>query len=182
MGIYLLSFVCLSFIFACFYKKQLYEKRYLVTLYAALFSFLPLIIVNFIKNDNAERETFVVKSKNLSPINILKDTLPGDTIPRVIDLYVEVDTSERELNFKPNGHYRSEEANSIEVHYIQKDSTNMPRYEVTKERIKSSSRRGWISSLGIPNKNRRLHIYLPNDTNKVILTAQLNEIKKANTN
>lgn len=186
MGTYIISFLTFSFIFTCFYKKESYEKRYLITIYAALLSFIPLTVVNLIKNNNGEREIFVVKSWTLNPAVSLTDTLTGDTIPRSTYVYFEIDSADKELNFriKKGNHnrYRNKSINLLEVHYIQQDSTNLPRYEITKERIKDSSKNIWISTLGIPNKNRKFHLYLPNDTNKLILKLALNEIKKVDSN
>jgi hypothetical protein len=181
---YASSFVVCTIILSCFYKKESYKNRFFIVLYSALISLVPLTIANWKAKNTVERETIVVKSWPLIADRYLKFKMPGDTLFRSTPLYFAVNARDNELKFRTAEHgARTKEINKIVVHYIKTlDCANLPRYVVTAARVKSSSRSLWVSAIGIPHKDRVMHLYLPNDTNKVILNKAINELKKENIN
>lgn len=185
MGTYILSFIFFAFVLSCFYKKRSYENRFAIALYSAAFSLVPLVIVNLKTNNNGERSLITIRSWPLAKVDSLQRITSGDTLPKSVPVYFTADVKEESLDFKPIGHDARSKSllrKDLIIHYIKSDSINVPRYEVTAEKLKASSRSRWVSTIGIPNKNRKMHLYLPNDTTSVILNSVINEIKKNNTN
>lgn len=173
MATYLISFIVSAIILSCFYGKKSYDKRFIIVCFSAMFSLIPLTIANGIANNHAEREVVLTKTQLLEPIGHAIDSLAHDTFM----VYIVV--SDGYMKFLTES-VEEKRLEDMVIHYIQPDSLNKPRYEVTRERIKPSSEKRWFSKKGIPDKNRLMHIYLPNDTNMRILNLAVNENKKTN--
>jgi hypothetical protein len=170
MELYILSVLLIAVVGSCFYNKNAYQKRYNILGISLIVAFVPLLIGNFVAASKCEREIRIISQENLLVRDFYVDSLSNDTS----EIFISFKDSS--ATFIPWGSGNISISPNLEIHYIDVDSTNVPRYEVTKEFITD---RGWYySKMGIPPKNKKKHIYIPNDINKQKLIAYINGKEK----
>lgn len=84
MYIYILSFLVVSFISLCFFKKKFWENRYLVLFISGCVAILATLTTNYFTRNGLPTEIEVVAIKDL-PTFYVGDTLLVDSVPYVAD-------------------------------------------------------------------------------------------------
>lgn len=171
MGTYILSFLGACFILSCFFGKNKKGKAYQILFIAGMVAIIPTTIMNGRANNNVQRTKVITKTAKLD-FHFQKDTLSGDSIKAFFFSDGEdIQVCDLEGNFK------TKDLEKVSIYFIETDSLNPARYELTKDVVVSDS--WWYSGLGIPAINRHMNVYLPKE-NEQLFKKTLHEKRKEN--
>ncbi len=182
MATYLVSTLIAIIVIAMVFGKRAYQKKFTIILLAAGIAFVPMAVLNAVGAKSAERETVIMRTRILSPVE-------GDSV-QVNDSMVRVTPhfallrEDSNILIRTKGGTLSFSYEEINIHFFERDSNSLkldsssevdrktivteihsplPYYEITKEEAVKAPNI-WCSTLGMPKINKKYNLHLPKDS------------------
>ena len=176
MATYILSFVIIAIVMFLFSNADSFQSKFKILLLSALISMIPTTLVNGIKGKEVVRQHEILKSKPLEITKILINSVSKDTS---LTFVFKNKDNNLEYQQRNEGFFEPEaicsKSDSIFIVYIKVDSLNHPRWEVSAD-VPIKTKSLWYSSRGIPNINKEMRIYIPDDSiHHAIVRRWINE-------